>query len=95
MKIRSDDKIIINKQLITKDVEGIVYILDPRNGTIHTLNETASFIWRCLKTSQTLNQLTEKLVEHFQIDNNHARTDLKEFIEKYLEQSLVVISNKK
>ncbi len=94
MKIKLNDKIIINPQVISKDVEGKVYILDPRNGTIHTLNETASFIWRCLKTPHSIKQIAQKMGENFQIDEIKSLHDITTFIEKYLDQSLVVFQKK-
>lgn len=91
MKLKPKTKIKRSKQVIFKEVEGIVYILDPRNSTIHTLNETASFIWRHLKTPCSIKELTTLMTENFDVEEKKATVDIEDFISQYLKEELVVL----
>lgn len=79
-------KIKQNSTVIFKDVDGIVYIMDPEKVVIRTLNQTASFIWRVLKKPLTINQVASLLCEKFDVGKKEAVQDVKSFIKKYLDE---------
>ncbi|MFT3740039.1 MAG: PqqD family protein [Breznakibacter sp.] len=49
---------------------------------VFTFNEVGAFIWHCLKTPLTLNQLAEKVVESFEVEKSIALNDVKIFLEQ-------------
>jgi hypothetical protein len=89
MKIRGTDVIIKNKDLITNEYKDKVYILDPQNGTIHTLNETATFIWKSLKNNNSVVEIANSITKKFQVGKKQAFEDTRNFLENYLLKSLV------
>lgn len=89
MKITPATKIKIGKRVVFREVEGLVYILDPRNATIHTLNQTASFIWLRLKAGQTIGELTQAVMENFKVEEKKAKADIKDFVSEYLEEGFL------
>ncbi len=91
MKLTLKSKIIRNNKVIFKDVEGVVYILDHRNATIHTLNETASFLWRKLRTAKSIDKLSRTLCNSYEVKKTKATKDIKDFLQKYLKQDFLVI----
>lgn len=90
MKLKPTTKIRKSKKIISKEVDGVVYILDPRNSTVHTLNETASFIWWCLKVPRSLKQLISLMVEEFKVGEKKAAQDIEDFILHYLKEELLL-----
>lgn len=90
MKLKPAAKIKRNKSVIFKEVDETVYILDPRNSTVHTLNETASFIWRCLKKPCTLKRLVSLMIKEFDVEAKKAAVDLEDFILQYLKEQFLV-----
>ena len=47
-----------------------------------TLNETGKFLWETLETEQTLETLTQKLLEQYEVTCEQARTDVEAFLKK-------------
>ena len=46
-----------------------------------TLNKTAKFLFLLLKEEQSEDTLVQKIIEHYEVDEQRARTDVKAFIE--------------
>lgn len=49
-----------------------------------TLNGTGAFIWELLEKEQTLQSLTEALMEHYAVEREQARTDAEAFINQLI-----------
>jgi len=94
IKLKSNTKIKRNKDVIFKEVDGVVYILDSQESIVRTLNETASFIWRSLKKPRSTKELAQLLSEKFKVEEKKVNTDLKKFISRYLKEKLIVFFNK-
>ena len=47
-----------------------------------TLNETGKFLWETLETEQTLETLTQKLLEQYEVTSEQAKTDVEAFLKK-------------
>lgn len=47
---------------------------------IMTLNDTGSFIWRCILSDITYDQLLSEILDEYEIDEETARADLDEFL---------------
>jgi hypothetical protein len=50
-----------------------------RNGLV-TLNGTAAFLWELLASDRSLQDLTNAVVERFDVDRSRADTDVRSFI---------------
>ena len=92
MKFTTTTKIARNKKTIFKEVGNTVYILDTTNTTIHTLNETASFIWKLAQKPVDLDTIVERVCEEFNVDRAKALNDIKEFVNKYIQQRYLKIT---
>lgn len=51
------------------------------NGMIN-LNETGQFIWKCLENNTTINEVVEKVVKEYEIDNDTANKAVNSFIDE-------------
>ena len=78
------------KSTIFKEIDGVIYILDHRTNTIHTLNTTASFLWRQLATPHTLQELCTLVCNTFAVEKRAARQDIKEFLDLYRKRRFIV-----
>lgn len=58
------------------------------NGIIN-LNETGAFLWKILENGATKEELLEKLLEEYDVDEKTARADIDAFIKKLQEAELV------
>lgn len=94
-KLKADTKIKRSKEVIFKEVEGVVYILDPQKSIVRTLNRTASFIWQSLEKPQSIKQLAQLLSKEFSVKEKKAKEDLEEFALQYLKDKLLTFSSRK
>lgn len=58
-----------------------------------TLNETGKFLWDALETEQTLDSLTERLLEQYQVEQAQAREDVEAFLKKLCAVGAVITEN--
>lgn len=76
----------INENYIMRDIAGEVIIIPTGeaaqmfNGMIST-NEVAAFIWKHIETCKDANEITEKLIQEFDIDYESAYKDVVKFIQ--------------
>jgi hypothetical protein len=82
-KFRRDNKITY------KLVDSTVYILHTQTNTIHTLNETASFIWNHLDKPTTIGDLARLITETYDTTYSEALKDTNNFINKYISSGYV------
>ena len=89
---------IIKGEYILRKIAG-EYILVPvgetameMNGMI-TLNEVGVFIWNKLKDECTREELLNDILEAFEIDEEHAQSDLDEFLRQLGEAHLIQYEN--
>ncbi len=76
-------KIVRNKNLITRRIEGDFIILDVAKEKFYTLNSTALAIWKILIKPQTLDEITEAISIKFEIPQQKARKDVENFLNKF------------
>lgn len=53
------------------------------------LNETSEFIWQLLEKNRTLDEIAEKLVEKYDIDEEKAKMDAEKLIQTLRENDLL------
>lgn len=58
-----------------------------------TLNETGKLLWEALETEQTLDTLTAKLLEEYEVTQAQAQTDVEAFLKKLTAVGAVVTEN--
>ena len=47
-----------------------------------TLNGTGAYLWELLETEQTVETLTQALVDRYEVDSDNARQDVETFVNK-------------
>jgi hypothetical protein len=75
--------------LSTRTIDGEVVILDKRNGQIHQLNSTASFVWSRLAAGTTLATIASEMVREFEVDIEIARADVDRVLADFVRLELV------
>ncbi len=86
------NKIYRNKSKFVVREVGNELILVPLTGNIakmnemFTMNETGKFIWENIEENTTVENLVEKLVSEFQVDESIARADTEKFIQQVSSQ---------
>jgi hypothetical protein len=85
MNLKSLQK--IKSGFVTREV-GHELVLVPLTGNVaqmnelFTMNETGKFIWENIDDNTTIDELSEKMVEAFEVSPEIARRDIVGFLEK-------------
>lgn len=58
------------------------------NGMI-TLNESGAFFWECLKEETTVDEIVEKILDEYEIDEQTAKQDVEKFINMLRKNNLL------
>lgn len=77
----------IRKELLKREVGGEAFLV-PLGKTVYdsnglfALTDVASFIWDLLPEAETEEQILEKILSEYEVDEATARADLTEFLDK-------------
>lgn len=87
-----NSKISAIKKILEKKVDSKFYLLVPEIGEFHILNNTAEFLWKCVKKNPTtFKSLVEKLCLTFDVDKRKATRDVLSFIELYRKKGIFIV----
>ncbi len=81
-----------NRDVVQKELNGITYLMNPHDKTVHTLNETASFIWKSFNTPTSIQMIADKLTSEYKIDKHKALEDILDFVEMYIDHDMILAS---
>lgn len=80
---------------IWRVVDDKVIILSKDGKYLHSLNEVGSLIWEKADGSLTISKIVEHICSEFNIDNETAKHDVKDFIQTLSQKKLLILHNKK
>ena len=66
-----------------------VVVLHQRRGAYYTLNELGAFLWKSINGRTRLGHILEKIVEHYDVDPDTARSDLLETAQDLVREGLI------
>ncbi|OGK62910.1 hypothetical protein A2334_06010 [Candidatus Roizmanbacteria bacterium RIFOXYB2_FULL_38_10] len=79
----------IEKGLIAQRTTKRMTVFDSKNLTFFTFNETALYIFNCLKRGFDDKELVKRMMKRYQIDKIQAEKDLEEFIQLLKKEKIV------
>jgi len=72
-----------------RELDGEVFAITPDDGVLHTLNETASFIWGLIDGKRSLGEIETQVLDEFEVTSEQLRDDLTAFLTLLEERRLV------
>ena len=82
-------RLSVRENLSSQKVDGELVILDKDNGQIHQLNSVASYIWLQIEAGSELNEILERLISVYEIENSIAQADLENVIQQFKDLELL------
>lgn len=85
-------KYILKPGYVLREIAGehLAIPVTAENSTdIVVLNPVSAILWTELETGKTLDELTDKICENFDINRDEAKTDITEFIDSLVEKNVV------
>ena len=83
MRLRTDD-------VVKQETDGETVLLDLRSSTYFVVNETGTCLLPLLLEGVERQQLVDRLLETFDVDEAQAEADLDRFVEDLRRQDLIV-----
>jgi len=80
----------LSGEFVWKEVGEQVVVLNLDSGNYHSLNLTASLIWRCLMAQRSVEDTVEALCAAFRVDPGTARLDAEEMIREFVAKGIIV-----
>lgn len=81
------------KGLISQKMGDTLTIFDGERSVLYTLNETASFIFKKIKSGQNEQDIVRQLVKKYKIKPDKAKKDAKKFVEDLKKKGIVKPTN--
>src|SRR2546425_11856948 len=72
-----------------RTIDGETVILDRKEGNLHQLNPTASFIWDCCDGNSNVAAIIDRLADAYEVDSSTARKDVGETLSRLRSSNLL------
>ncbi len=72
-----------------RTIDGETVILDRKEGNLHQLNPTASFIWDCCDGNSNVAAIIDRLADAYEVDSSTARKDVEETLSRLRSSNLL------
>ena len=76
-----------------RSVDLEIVVLDRHNGSIHQLNQTASFVWEQCDGESSLEEIAARMAEAFEVDFSTAMSDVRNMIQQLHDIGLLKVRN--
>ena len=77
-----------NPILFAKKIKGKWVLLEKGKDYVYELNELGSFIWERAEEPIKIKELTEEIVQEYQVEQKQAQEDLLEFLKDCLKKKI-------
>jgi len=77
-----------NPEVVSDEGEGEVVVVTPQDGSFHTLNPAASWLWRHADGQRSLADLAQGLCDAFAVEPDMAEADVAAFAARAIEAGL-------
>ena len=71
-------------------VDGAAFVVTPDDNKLHTLNETATFLWSLASEELTATAATSAIVEHFEVDSETAAPDVQQCLADLVARQILI-----
>ena len=83
-----------NPDTPARTIDGEALVITPSDSTLHTLNDTATFIWDRADGTRTLESIAQEMLAEFDVDGDVLKRDALAFVEDAVSRNLLLASPK-
>lgn len=79
----------LRADLMVREAEDELLVLDPRADQVHQLNRSAALIWRLHGEGASLEEIADRLASQFEVSAERAKEDVEETLLRFRALSLI------
>lgn len=83
-----------NPDTPARTIDGEAIVITPHDSTLHTLNDTGTFIWDRADGTRTLEQIAQEMLAEFEVDEAELRQDAIAFVEEAVQRGLMLVAER-
>ena len=88
-KLSRSSKIVVSKDVVSCDLGGETAMLEMKEGVYYGLNEIGTVIWELIQKPITIQEVVDKILEEYEVDEETCYGDVVELLEQMLENKLI------
>ncbi len=88
-KLSRSSKIVVSKDVVSCDLGGETAMLEMKEGVYYGLNEMGTVIWELIQKPVTIQEIVDKILEEYEVDEKTCYGDVAELLEQMLENKLI------
>ena len=81
--------VIQNPDIAWQEYDGEAVLVDPEETVCMVLNDTASFIWKLCEKSMSIDELSARLSEEYDVSPEEAGQDVGTIVSEFLEKNIL------
>lgn len=93
-EVDSSMRVVAASDTVSTDVDGEQVLLNLETGMYHGMNTVGTDIFEMIEEPRSVADLTAEISEKYEIDEETARTDVREFLDSLLEAGLVEVNSR-
>lgn len=86
-------RLTIPEEVLSRELDGEMVLLDLRSGRYFGLNATAARVWDMLKAQTDADVMAQTLVDEFEVTTERAEADIHAFVSVLVERGLASYAN--
>jgi hypothetical protein len=90
--MKLSDRVKIPVQVMARDVEGEVVILELASGTYFGLDTVGARIWHHMRDGKTLTEICDLMVEEFEVSREELERDTLKFAQDLATKGLITLA---
>ena len=90
-ELSKSSKIVVSKDVVSCNLGEETAMLDMKEGVYYGLNDMGTIIWDLIQKPITIEEIVEKILAEYDVDEETCYIDLKELFGEMLENGLVKI----
>lgn len=80
-----------NPRVAFQILDGSAFLVQPKDHTMHRLDEVGTVIWEALEGARTAAEVAAAVEEAFEVEPATAEADAREFLDELARRGLVII----
>ena len=85
------DVLIKNPQFATKEIDSKFILINTENKKYFSLDETGKYIWELLDIFKTIDEITNQLIEKYEVSHTQCAKDVLMFIDKLIQNQIIIV----